>query len=520
MIVFLRIEVKAIPRNQLKTSYTAIKPPKLLRESRAPSEAGLAAETNTVFLVGRGRPVRDLPYGSVLTERIRRHRYLETAAEPLVIDLPNDAGTRLALAFMGEDDAPFVTLTRARKLLAPHKDAQQLYVACFGLSRQAGARALKAIVAATLSERAAMPDFRRAAARPESRLASLRLWGPDITPDLKRLVAEARGNHLARYLTALPADRLTPGIYRAEATRIARAHGWKCEFFDERKLAKRGAGAFLAVARGSQARDAGILRLSYRPPGKPAASLALVGKGICFDTGGVNVKGARHMYGMHEDMQGSAVALGTLAALTELKVPFAVDAWLALARNDIGPDAYRPNEVVTAMNGTTIEIVHTDAEGRMVLADTLSLACGGRPKLVIDYATLTGACVYALGTGYSGAFTNRPAWAARIIKAGRESGERVWPFPLDDDYAEALKSDIADVKQCVLEGEADHMLAALFLRRFLVGDPDWIHLDLSAGRHKGGLGPIPTDVTGFGVYFTLRLLLDDNLLGTARAHPG
>ncbi|MHB1951741.1 MAG: M17 family metallopeptidase [Acidiferrobacteraceae bacterium] len=503
----------------MKTSYTELKPPKILWETRAPSESTLSGETNVVFLVGRGQSVRDLPYGSVLRERIRRHRYSETATEPLVLDLPNGTGTRLALAFINEDEAPFATLTRARKLLAPHKDAPRLYVAWFGPSRRAGAPAIKAIIRAALSERGQLPDFRHAPPPGGSRLDSLRVWGPDISGEMKRLVAEARGNHLARYLTALPADRLTPAIYRAEAARVARAHGWKSQFFGERRLAARGAGAFLAVSRGSQDHDAGILRLSYRPKGKPVAKLALVGKGICFDTGGVNVKGARHMYGMHEDMEGSAVALGTLLALTELKVPFAVDAWLALARNDIGPRAYRPNEVVTALNGTTIETVHTDAEGRMVLADTLSLACGTRPKLVIDYATLTGACVYALGTAYSGAFTNRPAWAERIVQAGYDSGERVWPFPMDDDYADALKSDVADVKQCVLEGEADHILAALFLRRFLIGDPAWIHLDLSAGRHKGGLAHIPTDVTGFGVHFTLRLVLDHDLLASPGARP-
>ncbi|MHB1529616.1 MAG: M17 family metallopeptidase [Acidiferrobacteraceae bacterium] len=500
----------------MKVSYTALKLPRMLWERHPLSERSLAVETNAIFLVGHGQPVHSLPYGAVLHERIRRHRYSESSTDPLLIDLPNDVGTRLALGYVDESETPFAALTRARKLLGIHRETARLCVGCFGISEPAASRALKAILAAALSERAAMPDFRRSKGRAEPRLAVIRMAGPDISPELPRLLAEARGNHLARYLTTLPADHLTPKIYRGEAVRIARSYNWRHEFLDENKLAARKAGAFLAVTRGSPDRDAGILKLSYRPRGRSTASLALVGKGICFDTGGVNLKGARHMYGMHEDMEGSAVALGTLAALTELKVPFGVDAWLALARNDIGPNAYRPNEVVTALNGTTIEIVHTDAEGRMVLADTLSLASNTQPRLIIDYATLTGACVYALGTRYSGAMTNRPALVEPIIQAGRDSGERVWPFPIDDDYGEALKSDIADVKQCVLEGEADHIMAALFLRRFLVGDPDWIHLDLSAGRHKGGLAHISSDVTGFGVYFTLSLLLDHNLLPAAR----
>ena len=152
----------------------------------------------------------------------------------------------------------------------------------------------------------------------------------------------------------------------------------------------------------------------------------------------------------------------------------------------------------------------------MVLADTLALASRAKPHLIIDYATLTGACVYALGTRYSGAFTNREALIAEVIAAGRESGERVWPFPLDEDYEEALQSTIADIKQCTLEGEADHILGARFLKRF-VADRPWLHIDLSAGNNKGGLAHIPSDVTGFGVRFTLNLLLDRKIMDGLRS---
>jgi leucyl aminopeptidase len=225
----------------------------------------------------------------------------------------------------------------------------------------------------------------------------------------------------------------------------------------------------------------------------------------------MNLKPARYMHGMHEDMEGSAVALGTLLALTELQVDFTVDCWLALAQNHIGPKAYKQNDIVVASNGTSIEIVHTDAEGRMVLADTLAFAAKKKPALMIDYATLTGACVYALGTSYSGAFSNRDDLIDDIIEAGRNSGERVWPFPLDKDYDKALQSTVADIKQCTLEGEADHILASRFLSRF-VDDTPWLHVDLSAGNSKGGLAHIPTDITGFGVRFTLDLLLKQKVL--------
>lgn len=224
----------------------------------------------------------------------------------------------------------------------------------------------------------------------------------------------------------------------------------------------------------------------------------------------MNLKPARYMHGMHEDMEGSAVALGTLLALTALQVDYPVDCWLALAQNHIGPKAYKQNDVVKAANGTTIEVMHTDAEGRMVLADTLTLATRARPSLLLDFATLTGACVGALSTRMSGAITNRLELVPAIIDAGLASGERVWPFPLEPDYNQALKSEVADIKQCTLDSDADHILAAAFLKRFIEHDVPWVHVDLSAGNHKGGLAHIPTDVTGFGVRFSLELLNQRN----------
>jgi len=211
-------------------------------------------------------------------------------------------------------------------------------------------------------------------------------------------------------------------------------------------------------------------------------------------------------------MQGSAVALGTLLALTRLEVDFPVECWMALAMNHIGPKAYKPNDVVTAADGTTIEVVHTDAEGRMVLCDTLALASKEKPNLIIDYATLTGACVYALGTSYSGIFTNDVKLLPTLVQAGRDSGERVWPFPMDDDFDRLIESDVADIKQCSRESGQDQILAARFLQHFVKHNVKWIHIDLSSSRSKGGLAHIPTDTTGFGIRYTLNLLLDKKIL--------
>jgi leucyl aminopeptidase len=302
----------------------------------------------------------------------------------------------------------------------------------------------------------------------------------------------------------LPPNELTPGSYRKRVRELARQKGWRHEEYDLKRLGKLGAGAFVAVARGSADADAAIVHLSYRHP-RARKTIALVGKGICFDTGGHNLKTARSMQGMYKDMNGSAVALGILVAASALKLPVRLDCWMAIARNDIGPHAYLQSEVVTALNGTTIEIVHTDAEGRMVLADALTLAARAKPDLVVDFATLTGSMHVAVGERYSGVFATSEALARAALTAADASGERVCVFPQDEDYDEDLESAIADVKQCTLEGGGDHILATRFLKRF-VGDTPWLHMDLSSAKCKGGLGAVATDINGFGVAWGLELV--------------
>ena len=198
--------------------------------------------------------------------------------------------------------------------------------------------------------------------------------------------------------------------------------------------------------------------------------------------------------------------MGSLYALKTLRSPLPVDCWLAITENRIGPFAYKPQDVVRAANGTTIQVIHTDAEGRMVLADALSLAAAKKPRAIIDYATLTGACIYALTERYSGAFTNRPEARGLIESAGVSSGERVWCFPMDMDYDTDLESSVADVLQCSADAKGDHILAARFLSRFVPSDIAWLHLDLAAGTRHGGLAHITTEITGFGVRYTLDLL--------------
>ncbi len=455
------------------------------------------------------------PYRDILHQRYRRLRK-NTEDKPLLTDLPNDKAGHVALSTVKPDLSTFELLTLARKLAEGQRayQARELGIAIIGFPAKKSVQVAESVLAAVLAADAQMPDF-QSKKKARTRLETIHLHGvPDDHDGFARTFAEDEGNALARYLTALPQNELTPTLYRKRIASLAGEYGWNSRFFSIGQLEKRKAGAFLAVAQGSPQRDGGILRLRYVPEEPETGDpLALVGKGICFDTGGVNLKPHNYMMGMHEDMEGSAVALGTLAALTRLKVPFPVDCWLAICSNHIGPDACNPGDIVSALDGTSIEIVHTDAEGRMVLADALTLASRNKPALIIDYATLTGACVYALGKAYSGVFTNKDDLLPVMVKAGVDSGERVWPFPMDEDYDQALESKFADVRQCSSDPGVDHILGARFLQRFVKHDCPWIHVDLSAGNNKGGLAHVPTDTTGFGVRFTLNLLLDQKVMG-------
>ncbi|UCF76625.1 MAG: leucyl aminopeptidase family protein [Betaproteobacteria bacterium] len=455
--------------------------------------------------------VPGLPFADTLSRALARRKKKpeDLAKSPITTDLPQ--GGLAAWVMLDAGNTPFEQLTVVRKaaqLLLAEKP-ESLAIGVFGTAVQRQRAAEMAVYAAWING-ARLPQRKKEASG--AALRSIRLFGHRSANGFGPRLAVAGGNALCRELTVLPPNELNPAHYRARVRRLAREHGWRHEDYDVKRLRKMGAGAFLAVAQGSADGDAAIVHLTYRGR-RPRKRIALVGKGICFDTGGHNLKSARYMHGMHEDMNGSAVALGILLAASELGLPVELDCWMAIAQNHLSPRAYKQNEVVTALNGTTIEIVHTDAEGRMVLADTLALAARAKPALIVDFATLTGSMHVALGDRYSGVFATDEDLARRAVAAGRASGERVCAFPFDADYDAALDSQIADVKQCSMEGQADHILATRFLKRF-VGDTPWIHMDLSGSSCKGGLGAVGTDVTGFGVAWGVELL--QALLGRAR----
>jgi len=484
------------------------------RVAAAASATGLARADAAAFMVGDHDPaaaLAGLPYAALWQALYRSAR--RASKTPLLVSrLPNARHTLAAVGFVRQGASAFTRLDLAgklmRELVKPGVATLQCHAAA--LDADESAAVLEALASAALAAAAPMPH-RKSKPAPPSDLRAIAVHGGRAA-DLEQASAVAAGNHLARWLTTLPPNELDCVAYRRALALLARREGWSFRFYDERSLARLGAGAFLAVTRANEHRGAGIARLTYRPRGnRPARRIGLVGKGVCFDTGGINLKSHKGMYLMHGDMQGSAVAVGTLLALARRGVPFEIDCWLALTENQIGPRAYRPQEVVTAMNGVTIQVVHSDAEGRMVLADTLALASRAKPALLLDFATLTGACVNALTERYSGAFTNQATLEAPLQSAGRASGERVWCFPMDEDFDHELEGPVADVMQCTLESKGDHILAARFLSRFVPSDIPWAHIDLSSSERKGGLAHVPTEFTGFGVRFAAQLLGDGTL---------
>jgi leucyl aminopeptidase len=446
-----------------------------------------------------GLPQRDL-LAAVLDRRDMKAS--ELAKTPIAANAGN--GSLIAWAMLDFDKDAFAQQVQVRKAvqLLLEEQPERIAIVVIGDDEQKRRAAELAVYIAWVNG-APLPVHKKKD-RPKP-LKNIELYGFNDAETFDQIKAEAEGNLLCRTLTVLPPNELTPGLYRKRIQKLAQQYGWQYDEFDMKALRKMGAGAFVAVAQGSETEDAAIVHLSCKHP-KAKKSVALVGKGICFDTGGHNLKPSRYMHNMHEDMNGSAVALGILLGATLQKLPVNIDCWLAIAQNHISPKAYKQNDIVAALNGTTIEVIHTDAEGRMVLADTLTLASREKPDLMIDFATLTGSMEEAVGNRYSGVLGNRDALLLHAVNIGRQTGERLCAFPMDEDYEAALESKFADIKQCTLEGGADHILATRFLHRFVEHDTPWLHVDLSSSRCEGGLGSVATEVTGFGVNWGLKML--------------
>jgi leucyl aminopeptidase len=317
----------------------------------------------------------------------------------------------------------------------------------------------------------------------------------------ERAVATVRGVELAKEWANRPGNHATPAMLAHAARQLAKAPQVRCEVMGPKQVAKLGMGAFLAVAQGSH-EELRFIELRYDGGAKDDPPTVLVGKGISFDSGGISIKPAAEMDEMKFDMGGAASVLGVFRALVELKPAINVVGLIASCENMPDGKAVKPGDVVTSMSGQTIEILNTDAEGRLVLCDALTYAERFKPRAVVDIATLTGACVIALGAVRSGMFSSSDALAASLLAAGESALDPCWRMPLDEEYGEGLKTHFADVAN-VGGRPGGAITAAKFLQRFAEKFP-WAHLDIAGTAWKGGAAK---GATGRPVPLLLEFLL-------------
>jgi leucyl aminopeptidase len=306
--------------------------------------------------------------------------------------------------------------------------------------------------------------------------------------------AVASGYALAKRLGMMPGNLCTPDYLAETAREIGARHDMKVTVLGRAEMEREKMGSFLCVAQGTP-QDPKLIAVEYRGGREGAAPVVLVGKGLCFDSGGISIKPAQGMEWMKFDMCGAAGVLGALEAIGGMKLPINVVGLIGATTNMPSGTAVKPGDVVQAMNGKFIEIINTDAEGRLVLADVLTYASRYKPAAVIDAATLTGACVIALGHTATGVFGADEGLVDEVLTAGRKAGEPGWPLPMWDDFKDLIKSDVADVKNSGGR-PAGSITAAMFLREF-IGDYPWVHLDIAGTAYsESDIVVLPKGPTG------------------------
>jgi leucyl aminopeptidase len=308
----------------------------------------------------------------------------------------------------------------------------------------------------------------------------------------------------ARDLVNEPGGTLTPAEFAKAAAAMAKRAGLKVTVHDEAAIKRLKLGGLLGVNRGS-AQPPRLVEVTYEPTGRAAGTLALVGKGITFDSGGLSIKTGQGMMTMKCDMGGAAAVLGAMSALASVQPKVRVRAFVPMTDNMLGGDATRPGDVLRIRNGKTVEVLNTDAEGRLILSDALSLASEAKPDAIVDLATLTGACMVALGPSIAGLMGNADGWVDQVRAAADRSGERVWPLPLPPDYRKQLDSPVADMKN-IGGNYGGSLTAGLFLKEFVADTIPWAHLDIAGPAFlEAEDGENPKGATGFGVRLLVEL---------------
>ena len=356
----------------------------------------------------------------------------------------------------------------------------------------------------------------RTTATSEHDVAGMRILIPQkdrlrqVTEGVRRGVATAEATVFVRDLCNHPSNVLTPTRVAREAKTIAKTERISIKILEQKEMERLGMGALLGVARGSQEPPKFIILEYNGAKNKDERPVVLVGKTITFDTGGISLKPAENMEHMKADMTGGAEVLASIRAAARLKLPLRLISILPVAENMPGGRAMKPGDIVTTLSGKTVEVQNTDAEGRLILADGLAYAMRYKPAALIDIATLTGACVVALGQFAIGMFGSDQALKEQVRKSGQKAGERVWEMPLWEEYFEQLKSDVADMRN--IGGRGGGMItAALFLSKF-VGDCPWVHLDIaSTDWSERERAYVPKGPTAIGTRLLVQYLIDRSL---------
>ncbi len=410
------------------------------------------------------------------------------------------AATHLVLAQIGSGGVADVKKAVTAAFASIKSTKPQRLTLCF--LKKPSALAVR-MALTTLSE--ASYTYTTTNSKPEGRtLRDVTLLGPldkSVRDAFEHAVAAVMGIEFAKEWGNRPANHATPSHLALAARALARLPGVKCQVLGPKEVDKLGMCAFQAVAQGSD-QPLRFIVLQYMGAAKAIAPVVLVGKGITFDSGGISIKPAAEMDEMKFDMCGAASVLGVFKALAQLQPQINVIGLIPSCENLPSGRSVKPGDVVTSMSGQTVEVLNTDAEGRLVLCDALTYAQRFKPRAILDVATLTGACVIALGAVRSGFFCTDEAMSTALLKAGDSSQDLCWPMPLDDDYAEGLKTSFADVAN--VAGRAGGAItAAKFLQRF-AGKQPWAHLDIAGTAWKSG---IAKGATGRPVGLLLNYLL-------------
>ncbi len=411
------------------------------------------------------------------------------------------AGTTLVAVGMGAPDTVTADTLR-RSAAALVKAVWRDTAVATTLLAAAPATLDPALAAQAVAEGALLASYRFTTYKSDPkacRIESLVVVGTGAEADrgIQRGVRVGRAVALARDVVNEPAAAMTPRRLAEIATQVAEDEGLAIEILDEIAIVNEGLGGLAGVALGSD-EPARLIRLTYDPPGA-TCTLALVGKGITFDSGGLSIKTAEGMETMKTDKSGAAAVLGAMSALPALGPPVKVVAIIPATENMPGGAAIKPGDVLKIRNGKTVEVLNTDAEGRLVLADGLSLAVEAEVDAILDLATLTGACVIALGRRIAGLMGNHDGWTGQVREASERAGEPVWPLPLPAEYRKLIDSDVADIKNISGGRYGGALTAGLFLQEF-VGDVPWAHLDIAGpARSDDDEGYLSKGGTGFGV---------------------